>query len=220
MKSSPTCRRRSWLGAIGGSLVLALATAACAGDGPGPAAGTTGVPTPASSSDSPTTAEPARTGRTAASARIRFRPEQVMLPGGQTAAVVPARTVDGELRVPDDIRRVGWWDGSAYAGDPFGATVIAGHVDAPRQGLGYFERLLRIRPGATITLRGEGHRAAYRVTAVDAVFKDALSASSAAFDQRVGHRLVLLTCTGTFDRSTRSYDQNLVVTAVPLGPAR
>lgn len=151
---------------------------------------------------------------------MRFRPEQVVLPGGQTAAVVPARTVGGELRVPDDIRRVGWWDGSAYVGDPFGATVIAGHVDAPSQGLGYFERLLRIRPGATITLRGEGHRAAYRVIAVDAVFKDALSASSPAFDQRVGHRLVLLTCTGTFDRATRSYDQNLVVTAVPTGPAR
>jgi LPXTG-site transpeptidase (sortase) family protein len=122
--------------------------------------------------------------------------------------------------VPDDIRRVGWWDGSAYAGDPFGATVIAGHVDAPRQGLGYFERLLRIRPGATITLRGEGHRASYRVVAVDAVFKDALSASSRAFDQHGAHRLVLITCTGTFDRSTRSYDQNLVVTAEPTGPSR
>ncbi|MFC3805161.1 class F sortase [Terrabacter sp. MAHUQ-38] len=219
MRTSPTRRPRSWLGVIGGSLVLALVTAACAGEAPSQASRTTGVPTPASSSEDPTTAEPARTARTAASERVRFRPEQVVLPGGATAVVVPARTVGGELRVPDDIRRVGWWDGSAYAGDPFGATVIAGHVDAPRQGLGYFERLLHIRPGATITLNGEGHAAAYRVVAVDAVFKDALSASSPAFDQRVGHRLVLLTCTGTFDRATRSYDQNLVVTATPLGAA-
>ena len=207
------------MGALGGSLVLALVTAACASEGPGQDSRTTGVPTPVSSSEPPSTVEPARTGRTAASERVRFRPEQVVLPGGETAVVVPARTVAGELRVPDDIRRVGWWDGSAYAGDPFGATVIAGHVDAPRQGLGHFERLLHIRPGATITLRGEGHRATYRVVTVEAVFKDTLSASSPAFDQRVGHRLVLLTCTGTFDPATRSYDQNLVVTATPLGAA-
>ena len=213
-------RSRSRLGVVGALLTLVLATAACGGPGPAQTVRATGVPTPSSSGEGSTTVEPARTGRTAASERVRFRPEQVTLPGGQSAVVVPARTAGGELQVPDDIRRVGWWDGSAYAGDPFGATVIAGHVDAPHQGLGYFERLLRIRPGATITLRGEGHQAAYRVVTVDAIYKDALSAASPAFDQRGGHRLVLLTCTGTFDRSTRSYDQNLVVTAEPVGPPR
>ena len=138
---------------------------------------------------------------------MRFEPEQVVLPGGESAPVVPARTVGGELVVPDDIRTVGWWDGSAYAGDLFGSTVIAGHVDAPRQGRGYFARLLRITPGETVTVRGEGHRAAYRVVSVEAVRKDALSAASPPFDQRVGHRLVLMTCTGAFDPVTRSYDR-------------
>ena len=122
--------------------------------------------------------------------------------------------------MPDDIRSVGWWDGSAWAGDLFGGVVIAGHVDAPRQGLGYFARLLRLTPGETVTLTGDGHRAAYRVVSVTAVHKDALSAASPPFDQRVGHRLVLMTCTGTFDRATRSYDQNLVVVAEPVGDAR
>ena len=151
---------------------------------------------------------------------MRFAPEQVVLPGGETAAVVPARTVGGELVVPDDVRTVGWWDGSAYAGDLFGSTVIAGHVDAPRQGRGYFARLLRIAPGETVTVRGDGHRAAYRVVSVEAVRKDALSAASPPFDQRVEHRLVLMTCTGDFDPVTRSYAENLVVTAEPVGPAR
>ena len=150
---------------------------------------------------------------------MRFQPKQVALPGGQTAAVVPAITVGGELRVPDNIRDVGWWDGSAWAGDLFGGVVIAGHVDAPQQGLGYFARLLRLQPGEVITLLADGHRASYRVVSVEAVFKNALSAASPPFDQRVGHRLVLMTCTGTFDRVTRSYDQNLVVIAEPLGPA-
>ena len=49
------------------------------------------------------------------------------------------------LRVPENVRHVGWWDGSAYAGDPFGTTVIAGHVDSASEGLGFFARLRRSR---------------------------------------------------------------------------
>ena len=204
-------------------LLLVVTTAACSGgsspqDAPAGSAAKAATAGQASAVASPP--EPARIGRTAPGERVRFQPEQVVLPGGETAPVVTARTVGGELVVPDDIRTVGWWDGSAYAGDPFGSTVIAGHVDAPRQGRGYFARLLRIAPGETVTMRGGGHRAAYRVVSVEAVRKDALSAASPPFDQRVGHRLVLMTCTGAFDSVTRSYDENLVVTAEPVGPAR
>ena len=205
-------------------LLLALATTACGG-GPNPSDAPAGAAGPTTTEVGATSAgvsppEPARLGRIAPSERVRFAPEQVVLPGGETAAVVPARTVGGELVVPDDVRTVGWWDGSAYAGDLFGSTVIAGHVDAPRQGRGYFARLLRIAPGETVTVRGDGHQAAYRVVSVEAVRKDALSAASPPFDQRVEHRLVLMTCTGDFDPVTRSYAENLVVTAEPVGPAR
>jgi LPXTG-site transpeptidase (sortase) family protein len=140
-----------------------------------------------------------------------------VLPGGAAAAVDPARTVDGTLAVPVDIRRVGWWDGSAYAGDPFGSTVIAGHLDAPGQGLGFFDRLAHLRSGDVITLAGESHRAAYRVTVVSTLRKATISSRSALFDQRGPHRLVLMTCAGHFDRSTHRYDSNLVVLAVPAG---
>jgi len=37
--------------------------------------------------------------------------------------VQPAETVDGLLKVPENVQHVGWWDGSAQAGEPFGATV-------------------------------------------------------------------------------------------------
>ena len=213
---------------VAAGLLLALATSAC-GTGAGSSGPAVGLEaagsragSAAASSATPATSpvEPAQLGRTAPSERVRFEPEQVVLPSGETASVVPARTAGGELVVPDDIRTVGWWDGSAYAGDLFGSTVIAGHVDAPRQGRGYFARLLRITPGETITVRGGGHAAAYRVVSVEAVLKDALSSASPPFDQRVGHRLVLMTCTGAFDPATRSYDQNLVVTAEPVGRAR
>lgn len=166
-------------------------------------------------------AEPpaAREGRPAASTRVTFVPELVTLPGGSTAKVRPASTVDGLLVVPENVRHVGWWDGSASAGEAFGSTVIAGHVDSATGGVGYFARLLSIRKGARVTVRDEAHRLTYRVTSVRSVSKNALATTSAAFDQKGEHRLVLITCTGTF-RPGRGYDRNLVVVGEPLGLAR
>ena len=42
---------------------------------------------------------------------------------------------------------MGWWDGSARAGEPFGSTVIAGHVDSATEGIGFFARLLQDQGG-------------------------------------------------------------------------
>ncbi len=165
----------------------------------------------------PSAPSPARVGATAASQRISFVPRELILPGRARAAVVPAATVDGVLAVPENVRRVGWWDGSAQAGDPFGTTVIAGHVDSASQGVGFSARLLRLRPGDVVSVAADGHRARYRVTAVHTVAKRALATESRAFDQLGAHRLVLITCAGTFRRDRGGYDSNVVVTARPLG---
>ena len=162
----------------------------------------------------------ARVGSPAPSTRVRFVPASVELPGGARAGVEPAETVDGELVVPENVRHVGWWDGSAEAGDPFGSTVIAGHVDSATEGLGFFARLRVIRRDEVVTVRGGGHRARYRVTSVQTVAKDALAASGAALDQEGGHRLVLITCAGSYRAERGGYDSNLVVTAEPVGLAR
>jgi LPXTG-site transpeptidase (sortase) family protein len=151
---------------------------------------------------------------------VRFIPESVTLPGGARAEVLPAQTVDGELKVPEHVQHVGWWDGSAYAGDPFGSTVIAGHVDSATEGLGFFYRLRRVTVGEKVTVRGEGHSATYRIVSIHLVAKKALSASSHAFDQTGDHRLVLITCGGAYHRDRGGYDSNLVVTALPVGFAR
>jgi LPXTG-site transpeptidase (sortase) family protein len=163
---------------------------------------------------------PARQGQPGNSQRIQFVPEQLTLPGNATAAVQPAATVDGLLRVPENVRHVGWWDGSAWAGEVFGSTVIAGHVDSDTDGIGFFARLLRIKVGDTVTLRGDSHRLKYRVTSVKRVARKALATQSQAFEQTGPHRLVLITCTGSFHRDRGGYDSNLVVVAKPLGLAR
>ncbi|WP_328988977.1 class F sortase [Kribbella sp. NBC_01245] len=158
----------------------------------------------------------ARVGTPAASQRFRFIPAQLVLPGGATAPVQPASTTDGLLVVPEDVRAVGWWDGGAQAGDPFGSVVLAGHVDSATEGLGFFVRLLRVRPGERVVLRGGGRSATYRVSSVKSVPKDALATTSGAFSQTDAHRLVLITCTGAFNRARGGYANNLVVTAIPV----
>lgn len=161
----------------------------------------------------------ARVGETARSTRVRFAPGRLTLPGGIAAEVMPAQTVNGELVVPDLVQHLGWWDGSAYAGDPFGSTVVAGHVDSAAQGLGFFARLLRVKVGDLVTVQGGGHAADYRVRSVQSVAKSALATSAEVFDQAGEHRLVLITCTGIFDQQRRSYDSNLIVIAEPAGSA-
>jgi LPXTG-site transpeptidase (sortase) family protein len=194
---------------------LLLILTGCAGSGMIPSAA--GAP---GSTVQPGPAQTARVGLPADSTRIRFVPERLTLPGGADAAVLPAQTVDGELKVPTNVEHVGWWDGSAEAGDPFGSTVIAGHVDSATQGIGFFARLLRIKVGAKVTVQGSGHRLTYKVVSVQTVAKRALASDSAAFAQTGPHRLVLITCTGTYHRDRGGYDRNLVVIAAPLGLAR
>jgi LPXTG-site transpeptidase (sortase) family protein len=199
-------------------VLVALAVGACAAEAGRDGAARPVVPTQAAASMEPVPS--ARSGVPAPSTRVRFVPASVVLPGGARAAVEPAQTVDTVLAVPENVRHVGWWDGSAYAGDPFGSTVIAGHVDSATQGLGFFARLLRVQRGEVVTLRNGRHLQRYRVTSVRTVAKQALATTSAAFDQTGDHRLVLITCTGAYLPDRGGYQSNLVVIAEPVGAAR
>jgi LPXTG-site transpeptidase (sortase) family protein len=124
------------------------------------------------------------------------------------------------LKVPENVQHVGWWDGSAWAGEPFGSTVIAGHVDSATEGIGFFARLFKIKVGDTITLRADSHRLKDRVTSVRKVAKKALATDSQALKPTGPHRLVLITCTGSYHRDRGGYDSNVVVEAQPSGLAR
>jgi LPXTG-site transpeptidase (sortase) family protein len=199
---------------------LLLCLAGCSG-----AAAEQGNSGPVSERSETASAEPsavptAHVGLPAKTERISFVPTEVVLPGHARAAVLPAQTVDGVLRVPENVRHVGWWDGSAYAGDPFGSVVIAGHVDSATEGLGFFARLRGTKKGEVISVRAGSHVLRYRVTGVKTVAKQALATDSAAFDQTGSPRLVLITCGGAFHRDQGGYDSNLLVIGTPIGLAR
>ncbi|WP_246187029.1 class F sortase [Microlunatus speluncae] len=145
----------------------------------------------------------------------RFVPDRIDLPGGIQAAVVPVSTVAGSLVVPDDVGQVGWWDGSAQVGDPYGATVIAGHVDSAEQGIGFFRRLWSIKVGDHLTVRADELHRRFRVTEIRRVDRRRLADDQEVFAQTGPPRLILLTCIGAYDRARGGYADNLVVVARP-----
>lgn len=147
----------------------------------------------------------------------RPRPVRVQLPRLGIDAPVVAVTVgaDGLLGVPDDPRQLGWWRGGAGPADRVGSVVIDGHVDSATRGLGALFQLGTSRPGDEVHVSdSRGHSTRYTVVAVRRYAKSAVPAAD-VFAQDVWARLVLVTCGGRFDTSTRHYADNIVVYAVP-----
>jgi LPXTG-site transpeptidase (sortase) family protein len=158
----------------------------------------------------------AREGRPVEPGRTRFVPERIDLPGGASAAVVPVATVGRELVVPEDPGKVGWWDGSAYVGDDYGSTVIAGHVDTLDRGVGFFFRLWNARVGERIVVTAGNARQAYTITKLRQVPRTDLVDDEEVFAVDGPPRLVLITCAGEFRPERGGYSRNLVVVARPV----
>ena len=165
---------------------------------------------------SPTTPIPTAREARPAAGDTRFVPERIDLPGGVYSAVVPVATVGKELVVPEDPTKVGWWDGSSYVGDPYGSTVIAGHVDVFDRGIGFFFRLWNIKVGERVVLSAGDVRQAYKITTVRQVPRTDLVDEAQVFDITGPPRLVLITCAGEFRPDRGGYSRNLIVVARPV----
>ncbi len=142
-------------------------------------------------------------------------PVRLLIPVQRVDAPVAAVHVapDGALGVPDDPDVVGWWGDGAMPGGPTGSVVVDGHVDTHDQGPGALFRLAELRPGDAVLLVTGSRTVSYTVAAVRTYSKADLPAE--VFDQAGAPRLVLISCGGPFDRSRRSYRDNVVVYGVP-----
>jgi sortase (surface protein transpeptidase) len=190
-------------------VVLVLALAACGqASAPGPEAVTPAAPVPPARATTPG-ASTAATGL----ARAASPPAHISIPAiGVSAAVVRlGLNRDGSLQVPGDFDVTGWYGGGPAPGDT-GPAVITGHIDS-RRGPAVFYRLRELRPGQEITVgRTDGSRVRFAIAAVAQYPKQAFP-TEAVFGPSPDPLLRLITCGGVFDRSQRSYRDNVVVTA-------
>jgi hypothetical protein len=94
--------------------------------------------------------------------------------------------------------------------------VLAAHVDYDGRP-GAFFRLRELAAGDRVEVQGpDGRTLELAVTEVTQVPKDRLAAAG-AFDRAGPSRVALVTCGGAFDRARRSYEDNVLAWAEPVG---
>lgn len=186
---------------------------------PGTASGSAAPPSPpppAASSPPADLLDSAPAKLTDLRAQQGLRPVAVEVPGSPPAAVQAFTTdpVGGGLALPDDAATVAWYASGTSPGEPEGTVVLAAHVSY-QGATGPFTRLDTVPTGAPIAVRSaDGSVRRYAVTDVRQAPKTALDRVS-LFTLTGAPRLVLVTCGGRFDPATRSFESNLVVTALP-----
>lgn len=118
---------------------------------------------------------------------------------------------DGSIEVPTDFSQTGWWADGPEPGEP-GPAVVLGHVDS-RSGPAVFFSLTEVQPGDEVIIdRIDGSSVAYRVDRIEQYPKDRFP-TDAVYGDTEDPELRLVTCGGDFDRSARSYRDNIVVFA-------
>lgn len=144
-------------------------------------------------------------------------PVRLRVPGvALDAPVVAVGVAEGrQMQLPDDPRVLGWYRFGPAPRSGTGSVVLAGHVDSREYGVGPLARLSGVRSGDVVEVAlGPGRRSSYRVDSVERFDRQALPA--AVFSRTGPERLRIVTCTGPYLPEQGGYQQNLVVTAVPL----
>ncbi len=199
-----------------GVALLTLAASGCTAGAEGEASGPRTAASDSADDYRPLDARPARR----AGPPEAERPVSLRLPSGTVVPVEPAGTGRrGLLGVPDDIGHAGWWQGGARLGDPFGSTLIAGHVDAVDQGLGAFAELLSVHAGQHVRARSGHLEQVFRIRSLQLVPRADLGAHPGIYSVRGARRLTLVTCAPPYLPAQGGYQNLAVVTAVPTGVA-
>ncbi len=154
--------------------------------------------------------------------------------GTSTAAFVPATLIipaigveapveqvgkkaDGSMDTPKKLSDVAWYEPGQKPGEP-GNAVFAGHVNNALGLAGVFKELSKLKEGDRIEVEGAGgERLVYEIESVSEYFLDNAPISD-IFTNRGPSKIALITCQGSWDASTRTYDKRLVVVAHLLNP--
>jgi hypothetical protein len=135
------------------------------------------------------------------------------------APIVPVGLEDdGAMEIPERVAEIGWYDPDGLGVTPgaTGTAVLAGHVDSRTQGRGALYELRNLRVGEIIEVDlDDGTTQRWIITEVIQYDKTDLPLQE-IFTWAGPSRLALITCGGEFDRTARSYTDNLVVYAEPL----
>ena len=141
-------------------------------------------------------------------------PVRLQVPSAGVDATLTGIDLDaaGALVPPADTAVAGWYRAGPAPGEA-GPAVLTGHVDGVA-GPGAFFRLREVAVGDPVVVeRADGTTVRFTVTRVARYPKDAFPAAT-VYAPTPDAQLRLITCGGAFDRTARSYRDNVVVDAV------
>ena len=202
-----------------------------------PAAAAAPYSTPASPAQPPAPArsatQPGASGKPAPSTKAAppAKPAKPATKGPLLPRSVPVRLEIPQLRVSSDLLQLGlnpdqtvqvpplaknspagWYKYSPTPGQ-LGPSVLLGHLDSAEYGPGIFFKLGALRSGDTVTVtRSDDTTAVFRVDRVVSYRKDRFPTLE-VYGNTDSAQLRLITCGGTFDPRSGSYENNIVAFA-------
>ncbi len=117
-------------------------------------------------------------------------------------------TSSGEMGLPSSAWTVAWYNLGTAPGE-YGNSVIAGHLDS-RSGPAVFWSLRRLQYGDQVNVYSGDNQMTFEVQAVES-YNYYNAPLQEIFGWVPDRNLNLITCNGTFDRSSANYNQRLVV---------
>ncbi|WP_083915028.1 sortase domain-containing protein [Ilumatobacter nonamiensis] len=177
---------------------------------------TTAAPVPITST--PTTSPPTTTPQAVERSGADVGPENAV--GDPIGIRIPSLEVDspivptgvnpdGTVAVPPSADVAGWFEPGPRPGEP-GPSVVMAHVDSARTGPGVFYRLREIQPGAVVSIDTADGSVDFVVDRTEQHAKVEFPTND-VYGAVPGRQLRLVTCGGEFDRSARSYYDNIIV---------
>jgi len=145
-------------------------------------------------------------------------PRRVRIPTlGVDARIVPVGLEKGgAIEIPENIRRVGWYDLGVPPGANQGSAVLVAHRDGQVQGRGVFYDLGALDVGDQVVVRDDaGQSLRYSVVSRELILKKRLPYEE-LFAIDGPPRLTLISCGGYYDPDNGGYQDNVIVTAVPI----
>ncbi|MDO8571133.1 MAG: class F sortase [bacterium] len=161
--------------------------------------------------------------------RINIRPDVLLPVTQERSSAIPLRIeipsiainapieqvtvmADGSMGTPKRPFNTAWYALGPRPGET-GSAVIAGHVDWVNGATAVFENLHKVKPGDKIIIQDDKGTPIFFVVRKSKMYTATANAVDVFSSSDGGAHLNIITCYGTWDKSTKQYSERLVVFA-------
>ena len=117
-------------------------------------------------------------------------------------------TSKGEMEVPENASKVGWFEFGPRPGER-GSAIIAGHFDGENGEAGVFYNLYKLKKGDKLFVEDGGEAPVIFVVLESRLYNPGYA--DYFFSRNYGFFLNLITCDGVWDGTKKSFSKRLVV---------